>query len=515
MKVLFRTDASLQIGTGHVMRCLTLAHALRDRGAECFFVCRSHPGNLLDRIRQHGFEAIPLPLYNYPIPKKTPDFPALAHTSWLGTDWQTDVAQTIAVIGNTRSDWLIVDHYALDRRWETALRSYCGRIMVIDDLADRDHDCDLLLDQNLVADMAHRYDNRVPSHCARLLGPEYALLQPQYAELHLHTPPRIGPIRRILVFFGGADRHNLTGRAIAAFLSLGHRNVMLDVVINPASPFAKLIRQQVANQPTVTLHGSLPSLAPLMAQADLALGAGGATTWERCCLGLPSLVITLAENQRPVADELDRRGLIQWLGHGDAVSEFEMVQKIKVLIEGNLSPGWSEQCKAVVDGLGCDRVSNIVTINTQTSLRVRLATSDDEAQLLIWANDPLVRQNAFSTASIDPASHSLWFHQRLKDLDHCRLYIVETNEGFPLGQVRFQREATAWEVHYSLDARLRGRGLAKHMLKTAIEDFRGHVGRCLIFGQVKRSNTASSRVFHALGFTSEQNAHKSIYTLSL
>jgi UDP-2,4-diacetamido-2,4,6-trideoxy-beta-L-altropyranose hydrolase len=440
---------------------------------------------------------------------------SLAHEYWLGTDWQTDAAETQTAIATPSADWLIVDHYALDARWERQLRSHCCHLLVIDDLADRDHDCDLLLDQNLVADWQHRYQDKVPAHCGLMLGPTYALLQSQYAQWRPQVRPREGAIRRVLAYFGGADSDNLTGRAIAAFLSLGCQDVMLDVVINPASPFAVLIRQQVANLPTVTLHGSLPSLTPLMTQADIALGAGGATTWERCCLGLPSLVITLAANQRPVAAELDRRGLIQWLGHKDAVSETAIAQRLKALLAVNLSPAWSERCSAVVDGLGCDRVSSIVRINAQTSLRTRLAVTDDEAQLLTWANDSLVRQNAFSTASIDPAIHNVWFHQRLKDQDHCCLYIVETDEGFPLGQVRFQKEAAAWEIHYSLDIRFRGRGLARLMLKAAVEDFRVHVGRCLIFGQVKRSNIASSRVFQSLGFTSEQNANQSIYTLSL
>lgn len=354
MRVVFRVDASLQIGTGHVMRCLTLADALRSHGIDCCFVCRVWPGDLIDLIGQLGYGVKGLPPGDdLALASRRHD---LAHAHWLGTDWQTDAAQIQAAISDPPVDWLIVDQYALDARWERQLRSHCRHLMVIDDLADRPHDCDLLLDQNLVANWQHRYLDKVPARCGLMLGPDYALLQPQYVQWRQQVRPRVGPIRRVLVYFGGADRDNVTGRAIAAFLSLGCPDVTLDVVINPASPHAKRLQQQVFNQPTVVLHGSLPCLAPLMAQADLALGAGGATTWERCCLGLPSLVITLADNQRPVAAELDRRGLIQWLGHGGEVSEMAIAQSLQQLISQGPSLEWLQNCRRVVDGRGCERV---------------------------------------------------------------------------------------------------------------------------------------------------------------
>jgi len=152
MRIAFRTDASSQIGTGHAMRCLTLADALREQDAECQFVCREHEGHLMGYIRSRGHDTHALPRT-----RPSSSFESdLAHASWLGVDWQTDAAQTRQALGNAALDWLIVDHYALDRPWESALRSSCKRIMVIDDLADRQHDCDLLLDQNY-GSSAERY----------------------------------------------------------------------------------------------------------------------------------------------------------------------------------------------------------------------------------------------------------------------------------------------------------------------------------------------------------------------
>jgi UDP-2,4-diacetamido-2,4,6-trideoxy-beta-L-altropyranose hydrolase len=359
--VFFRTDASLQIGTGHVMRCLTLARALRDRGAHCRFICREHLGHMLELIRQAGFEAIALPMLE---PDNLADTlvneRVLAHAQWLGTTWQMDAEQTIVALGGVQPDWLIVDHYALDDRWEEQLRPHCSKIMVIDDLADRQHDCDILLDQNLIANLEYRYDTLLPGHCARLLGPEYALLQPQYADLHPRTPPRLGPIQRIMVYFGGADRDNLTGRTIEAFLSLDYADIALDVVINPTGLHAAAVREQINGYKNISIYENLPSLAPLMVQADLAIGAGGATSWERCCLGLPALVITTADNQRAVAAELHHLGCHILIGDQDTVSEGVLIEKLKEWLTRGSIGEISLICRLLVDGRGVERVCRFI-----------------------------------------------------------------------------------------------------------------------------------------------------------
>lgn len=495
--VAIRVDATSQIGTGHFMRCLTLADALRQRGAGIRFVSRGLQDHLRDMLaaRDMGFV-----LLNDAVMAAAPD--ELAHSNWLGTSQAQDARDTAICLADQKWDWLVVDHYALDARWESALRQQCRKIMVIDDLADRPHDCDLLLDQNLFEDMAHRYDGKVPAHCGRMLGPDYALLQPQYAELHPRVPPREGAVRRVLVFFGGADAENLTGRAIAAFLSLGQEDVALDVVINPASPLAASIRQQVEGHEQITLHEGLPSLAPLMVQADLAVGAGGATSWERCCLGLPALVITLAENQKPIAAELDRQGLIRWLGHKDEVSVATLAQALKDILDSGLLLDWSARCQQWVDGRGTGRVISILMLNAQTPLKARLARVDDEALTLRWANESMARQNDFALDTIDPATHRAWFRKRLRDPERCRLYVVETHDGFPIGEVRFERHDEAWEIDYALDEHALGRELGKPLLQIAMLALRASTNKALLFGSVKDFNAVSRRPFEALGFES-------------
>lgn len=423
MKALFRTDASLEIGTGHVMRCLALADALRLRDCESVFICREHPGHLGDLIRQRGHAVYMLPEASQPRPPDRYDRPP--YLAWLGTDWETDAEQT-ASLARSGFDLIVVDHYALDIRWESKLRPFCQRILAIDDLADREHDCDFLLDQNLIRDLHGRYADKVADDCELLLGPTYALLQPQYSELHDRLPLRDGRVRRILIYFGGADADNLTGLAISACLALAPRSVDIDVVANPKSPHIESLREQVRGHERIALHESLPSLAALMANADLAIGAAGVTSWERCCVGLPSLVVTLAENQRPIADELNRQGFIRWLGHKNAIDQVAIVRALKPLLERGMDSAWSERCFALVDGMGARRVADILTSNAASGVVLRSATRKDEASLA-----PEV---------------AAWFRFSLRDVQASRIYMAVTAAGAPLGCVLFRHVGESWEA---------------------------------------------------------------------
>ena len=349
----------------------------------------------------------------------------MAHAAWLGASWSSDAEETLAVIRalDTKPNWLVVDHYALDKRWEQAFRTSVGRIMAIDDLADREHDCDLLLDQNLVARLHTRYAGKLPAACGKLLGPAYALLQPDYAELHEQVPPRAGPVRRILIFFGGVDTDDLTGRALAAFLNLGRPDIEADVVLATNAPHFAEVRAQVTGHDNVHLHSSLPSLAPLMVKADLAIGGSGATSWERLCLGLPAIVITLAENQRPIAEELNRRGLVRWLGHSNATGGPDIENALETLIRQDQNDDQSRQCFTTVDGDGTRRVCAALTTTPATSLRARHARLADQENFLNWSNDypeRLVARGRFS--------------ERLRNPDRFGCYVVESADAVALGR---------------------------------------------------------------------------------
>lgn len=305
MLIAFRTDASVEIGTGHVMRCLTLADALRQEGAECLFLCRPHDGHLIELIAARGHRPIALPLHEASM--IAPDPAAPPHARWLGTDWATDAEDCRQALGDRRVDWLVVDHYALDRRWEQAMRPYCRRLLAIDDLADRPHDCDLLLDQNL-GRRAEDYRDLLPPGTQTLIGPHYALLRPEFAALRAESLTRRErpQFRHLLITMGGVDKDNATG-AILEMLEECNLppDLLITVVLGPHAPFLAQVQMQAATmkRPTCVLVG-VSDMARLMTEADLAIGAAGSTSWERCCLGLPTIQLVLAENQRAVATGL-------------------------------------------------------------------------------------------------------------------------------------------------------------------------------------------------------------------
>lgn len=359
MHVAFRTDSSLQIGTGHVMRCLTLATALADHGAQIDFICRTHKGNLIDLIEQRGFRVIALPLTSGG-GKTSLEQPA--HTHWLGCDWQTDAQQSCDAISGT-VDWIIVDHYALDQRWERMVREKCKRIMCIDDLADRPHDCDLLLDQSL-GRRSQDYATLVAERTKLLLGPKYALLRPEFAQWRDNSLVRreTPQLRHILVTMGGVDANNVTGQVLSAL----QRDEIptldkITVVLGPHAPWREQVTRQAADMPVPTqVLSGVDNMAELMTSCDLAIGAGGSTTWERCALGVPSILIILAENQRNIGHSLHQSGAAFVI---DANKPFYSPIRDALRLCSDLGNmrNCVQACATICDGAGCERVvSNMV-----------------------------------------------------------------------------------------------------------------------------------------------------------
>jgi UDP-2,4-diacetamido-2,4,6-trideoxy-beta-L-altropyranose hydrolase len=482
MRVVFRTDSSFEIGSGHLIRCLTLAAALRAEGSECLFICRDHEGNHIDRIRKESFAIDLLPAVTDS--QEWSDYPVLSHAHWLGTCWRRDAQETIQALHGSLVDWLIVDHYALDKRWESQLRPYVRKIMVIDDLADREHDCELLLDQNLVVDFETRYDLLLPPRCVRLLGPKYALLQPEYAEMRSCTPSRRAPVRRIFVYFGGSDLHNLTGLTISAFLKLNREDLELDVVIDRNNPNAAGMRSQAASHRNITLHESAPTLAPLMARADLAIGAGGATSWERCCLGLPAIVITVAENQKPIAKSLDSFGLISWIGSYEDLTIEKLVEALKKTLVHLAFETSSRSCAQLVDAMGTWRVTSNLRLRKDSRLQARPATLADEAFLLTSAMKLNTTENAFQQNATDTSNHNPRFYQKLRAVDEYKIYIIEADGGYPIGYVQFKKTFERWLISYTLVGLAHQLRLDQRVLATAINTLRKALSGPLLLGGI-------------------------------
>lgn len=354
-RVAIRVDASVKMGMGHLMRCLSLARLLAEEGADVSFLLRSHAAGLTPLIEGEGHAVRLLP---DPVRSAVADGSGTAHAHWLPTTWQDDAEQTIEMVDRIGSiDWLIVDHYALDTRWERMLRKRAPRILVIDDLADRAHDCDVLLDQNLVGEMETRYSGLVPATCRLLLGPRHALLRPEFAEQRKSLAARSGKIQRIFICYGGSDPSNETAKALAALKSLSLPSLTVDVAIGLSNPHSGMISDLCRMVPHAELHRSADNMADFMKLADLAIGAGGVMSWERCCLALPTVAVDIADNQRGALVALAASNAVAYLGSAASVSADQMAEAIQSMLDDPArTQAMGEVARALVDGLGVSRV---------------------------------------------------------------------------------------------------------------------------------------------------------------
>lgn len=313
-RVVFRTDASSTIGSGHVMRCLTLAHVMRRRGAESLFVCREHEGNLCAVIEEQGFDIARLPVGVFARD------PWCAHASWLGAPWEDDVAQATDAIRRHvgSADLLVVDHYALDRRWESEMRALTGRMFVIDDLADRPHECDLLLDQNLHDAPESCYAGLVPESARIFIGPQYALLRSEFDAVT--TRVRNQGLKHLLAFFGGVDPTNEAVKLVHALRALGREAPHTHLIVGRNNPELDAIRKMAADADEIDVIVATTRMARMMDQADLGVGTCGGAAWERCAVGLPALVVVNAANQSDSARLLHALGAVRNLGDAAAAT---------------------------------------------------------------------------------------------------------------------------------------------------------------------------------------------------
>lgn len=338
MKVVFRADASAEIGHGHVMRCLALADALRARGADCVFVCRRGGDAAAAAIASAGF-----PLRVIDVGETGPN---------------ADAAATSAVLsGESRTDWLVVDHYRLDAAWEAAVAAQVGAVMAIDDLADRPHACRLLLDQNWHDDPAARYAGLLPPACKAFFGPTWALLRAEFAAARASCPARHDPPRRVLVCFGGGDAPNATGQVLQALGTVAPQ-LELDVLAGAGNPHQHALRALCDALPSAALTVGAGDVARRMAAADLFIGAGGTMTWERACVGLPGITIAIADNQLALSRRLAAAGEGIDLGSLSA----DAIARLPVAVEAMLADAerlrrMGEALVRRCDGLGATRVA--------------------------------------------------------------------------------------------------------------------------------------------------------------
>lgn len=336
MKIGFRVDASPALGTGHAMRCRALARPLRRKGAEIVFFSRFLPDWLSSELADEGFRHIPL---------------------------SEDRDEIESLIGHLTSDpgqpfdWLVVDHYGWGERQESAVAPYIRRLMVIDDLADRRHRCDLLLDQNDFGHKERRYQGLVPPSARLMLGGRYALLREEFAAWRGTVKIKDGRVRTLFVCFGGSDPTNETSKALEALDAPDFADLSVHVVIGRSHSRVEEIARRCESDPRIRLHIQSNEVARLLAESDLAVCAGGTMTWERYCMGLPGLVIAVADNQIEVAKAGQQAGVDWYLGESARVDAEAIRSALRAAMN---DPDRIRLARRLamdkVDGLGADRV---------------------------------------------------------------------------------------------------------------------------------------------------------------
>jgi UDP-2,4-diacetamido-2,4,6-trideoxy-beta-L-altropyranose hydrolase len=291
---LFRVDASVRIGTGHVMRCLTLAKELEKRSANCVFVCQAYQGDCIEHIKENGFKVLEIKSVNNEF------------------EINKDANNTLEIIAGQKFDWIIIDHYEIDVKWESKVRAVAKKIMVIDDLANRKHDCDLLLDQNIRMNAKERYKKLIPNECISFFGPTNVILRTDYDNIKIKK--RTGEIKHILVYFGGNDIHNQAFKSIKALQQ--YPDISADIIIGSNHVFQDMIIKESTNKLIVSKS---IDMYDAMKRADLAFGVCGVAAWERCAIGLPTLACINAENQREDSENLNQLGAIDLIGESNVI----------------------------------------------------------------------------------------------------------------------------------------------------------------------------------------------------
>jgi UDP-2,4-diacetamido-2,4,6-trideoxy-beta-L-altropyranose hydrolase len=491
----FRVDSSVRIGSGHVMRCLTLADELKRRGWQCHFLTRDFPGTLIGQIGAAGHM-----VHLLAAPKQSAAV-MTGYAAWLGVTQDDDSKACAGVLERLRPDLLVVDHYALDAAWEKPARDLAAHVVVIDDLADRAHDCDLLLDQTL-GRTADAYDGLVPTTARVLGGAHYALLRHQFAECRAASleARRERTPSHLLIAVGGHDHENITGRLLRALaLRAPEWLTGITVILGSGAPALEQARTFAEAMPVPTsVLTDVTDMAAHMVLADVAVGGAGTSSWERCALGLPTLLVVVAENQRMVAEALTKAGAAELL---DASDDGHLPDRLTRALDAFGDDAWrrkmSRRAAGVNDGRGtvrvCDRIAAM-------GLSVRRATEADALNVMEWRN--AVPDIRFYRSAARPTrdDHMRWFVRALSD--PARILLIVEDRGGRIGHVRLDRPelgAASADVSLCLAPMSRGQHLAAPALLAAL-DAVSDQGIDQVRAEVHCDNLASVRLFEGLDF---------------
>ena len=499
MNILFRVDASVRMGHGHVMRCLSLAERLRQRGGDVWFACRDCLGHAGSEIQQHGYEVLWIDAG-----REQAGESLAASEQCFAIPVEQDAAICQVLIRKMEIDWLIVDHYGIDAAWHMALRKSVDRIMVIDDLADRGYDCDLLLDQTY-GRRKEDYVDQVPAECELLLGSEYALLRPEFARLRFDAlrqrNSRQG-IARVLVSMGGSDPDNMSSRVLQGLNRVDWVNPpRIDLILGPGFQHGDELRRLAQDHVSdINIVENVSNMAEYMQNADLAIGAGGVTSWERCCLGLPALTLQAAENQSLVISNLLAAGAIMKLEAGDGLSESVAKTVSECLQQRGKLDAMSLAAAKITRGLGAELVAaRIIPKHAKDGSEVALrpAEASDMEMIHAWQNDENTRRFSHNRQVPTLQEHRRWYLAKLDDPKSY--FFIMMHGGSDAGVLRLdplESERLQLRISIYTAPRHYRQGLARCALEYAISLF-SHVD---LVAEVLQENTASQGLFSSVGF---------------
>jgi UDP-2,4-diacetamido-2,4,6-trideoxy-beta-L-altropyranose hydrolase len=486
-RVAIRVDASATIGTGHLKRCLSLVQALIEQGARVSLVTRA-----LDAVSAQVLREAPCPVYWLPAPEG--EFPIDGsdppHAAWGGVSWAQDAHDTATALKTERPDWLVLDHYAFDARWHDAVRASLGcRLLVIDDTADRALSADVLLDHNWAPDHRAKYAGRLTREPRWLVGPRHALLSPAYRNAPRHAFHT--EVRSIGIFMGGADPGGVSARVLAACRAAGFAR-RIEVVSTSANPHLSALREACSRETGVTLTLDEPNLAAFFARHDLQIGAGGGATWERCCIGAPTIAIALAANQLAVVPGLAALGALR------AATENTLTEVLRELIaDSTARQALNERAAELVDGRGAQRVALHLLRDT---LALRPATLADAPLLHAWRNHPAVRSVSGTTEPIAFEDHQAWM-QRVLSSPERWLFVAQVGD-LAVGSIRFDRlDNSHLEVSLYTDPQLQGLGLGRRLLLAGERQMHHSLqAPFTVDATVVAGNTVSQKLFEGCGY---------------
>jgi UDP-2,4-diacetamido-2,4,6-trideoxy-beta-L-altropyranose hydrolase len=474
--LLIRADASIGIGTGHVMRCLALAQARQDAGGRVVFAMAEATSAIQARIAAESCEVVSI-------------------SASAGT--LDDAKETIDLARKQKCDWIAVDGYQFSSDYQRTLKTAGFKILFLDDYVHAHHYfADLVLNQNVGAG-AELYVDREPE-TRLLLGPRYCLLRREFGAWRDWTR-KISPIcRHLLVMMGGSDPEDLTVHVIEALGSAGLEELVTTVVIGGSNPnFATLQRLVGRSGQKIILRKDVSNMTEPMAAADVAISAGGSTCWELCLLALPMLLIDVAENQTKLVKELDRRGCAIRVGDRNVTVEKIADQLKRVVGTEELRQSLSKRSRELVDGNGAARVVSV--LRGTEGIRIRYVRANDVRRLWEWVNDPEVRAASFSSAAISWQTHVEWFAKKFGE-NRSLLFIAEDEAGSAFGQIRFDLNGKDAELNISLAKERRGAGLAVPLIESAVREVFASTECTRVHAFVKPENAASARTFEKARF---------------